>query len=580
MNLIKNFRLIGFITLVLISSFIILYSEISKSSGVVVTYVGAATPCKEIINVGSVITEVAGIQIRDSSDFNRVTKGVKGITTFMIDDNPRSCDIPENSSLDVTVENIKKGGLNLGIDIGGGTIYSFKFENDDSQKILETIKSRTKYYDLANTRVELSDSTIQIITSLEEEKYVRFLTENGIIEGNLILKIQKDEFVLNDKTYKLILKDEKSVSINDTEFKPGQYVTIDNVKVKIENISKNVTTLSLNIFDEGDLTLATGSTNTRRLVKQGNGYAFVVPVLLSKEAGENFAKVTKGQEVIIDPTSGQSYLKNSLVVLVDDQEFINLPISGQDAGKELKELVIWGYKVRKGDATNNMIRLSTLIETKRLETDLNFEKSDSYKAKTGDIFIISLLFTILAATITTSFLFLVKYRKRGIIILPLILISLSEFLLILGIVSFGWFVFFVFFIATVLVLIKGDIRNWIHWLTIFLMFIIVIGITMSKWVLGIPSLIGLMLVFLISIGQGVFMSYQILKKRETYTVTDYKLSMDKFWLFTTVVTTIFFVLFLIGGQYREFAMTTSLGLFIATTITTPAYSSIIEKVIK
>ena len=580
MNLIKNFGLMGFISLVLISSFIILYSELSKSSGVVVTYVGAATPCKEIINMGSVITQVAGMQIKDSAGFSKVTKGIEGITTFMIDDNPRSCDIPENSSLDVTVENIQKGGLNFGIDVSGGKIYSFKFENNDSQKILKSIKSRAKYYDLANTRVELSDSTIQIITSPEEEKYVRFLTERGIIEGNLIVKIQKDEFVLNDKTYKLILKNEKSVSINDTEYKPGQYATIDDVKIKIENISKNVTTLSLNIFNEGDLTLATGSTNTRRLVKQGNGYAFVVPVLLSKEAGENFAKVTKGQEVIIDPTSGQSYLKNSLVVLVNDQEFINLPISGQDAGKELKELIIWGYKVRKEDATNDMIRLSTLIETKRLETNLDLEKNDIYKAKTGNIFIISLLFTVLAATIATSFLFLVKYRKRGIIVLPLILISLSEFLLILGTVSFGWFVLLVFFIAVVSVLIKGDIRNWINWLTIFLMFIIVIGITMSKWVLGIPSLIGLMLVFLISIGQGIFMSYQILKKREIYTVTDYKLSMDKIWLLTTVATIIFFVLFLIGGQYREFAMTAGLGLFITTTITTPAYSSIIEKVIK
>jgi len=570
----------GFISLVLISSFIILYSELSKSSGVVVTYVGVATPCKEIMIAGSVITEIGGMQIKDSADFNRIRKGIEGITTFMIDYNPKSCDIPKNSSLDITVENIKKGGLNLGIDIGGGASYSFKFENNDSQKILETIKSRAKYYDLANTRVELSDSTIQIITSPEEEKYLRFLTERGIVEGNLILKIQKDEFVLNDKTYKLILKNEKSLSINGTEYKLGQYATIDNVKIKIENISKNATTLSLNIFDEGDLTLSTDSTNTRRLVKQANGYAFVVPVLLSKEAGENFAKVTKGQEVIIDPSSGQSYLKNSLVVLVNDQEFINLPISGQDAGKELKELVIWGYKVRKEDATNDMIRLSALIETKRLGTDLNLEKNDNYKAKTGDIFIISLLFTILAATIATSFLFLVKYRKRGIIVLPLILIYLSEFLLILGTVSFGWFVLLVFFIAIVSVLIKGDIRNWIHWLTIFLMFIIVIGITMSKWVLGIPSLIGLMIFFLISIGQGVFMSYQILKKKETYTVSDYKISMNKIWLLTTVATVIFFILFLVGGQYREFAMTTSLGLFIATTITTPVYSSIMEKISK
>jgi hypothetical protein len=273
-------------------------------------------------------------------------------------------------------------------------------------------------------------------------------------------------------------------------------------------------------------------------------------------------------------------LKNSLIIFIDDQEFANIPISGQDAGTVKDELIIWGYKVRKDDATNDMLRLSTLIETKRLEADLTLEKSDIYTSQSGEFFIFSLLYTALIVIVATALVFFMKYRKRGMIILPLILLCLAEFLLILGVVSFGWFVFIIFFFGVISILTKGEIRNWVSWVSVFLMFVIAIGMVMGKWVIGIPSIVGLMVVFLISIGQGVFMIYQFLKKRETYTITDYRLSMDKNWLFTTVAIVVFFILFLIGGQYREFAVTTSVGLFIASAIIIPVYYSIIEKVVK
>ncbi|MDI6825931.1 MAG: hypothetical protein QMD36_01905 [Candidatus Aenigmarchaeota archaeon] len=581
MNWTRNFRLMGFIVLVLTASLVLLYSEFAKPPGVIVIYVGAESPCKEIITMGSIITEVAGIPIKDSADFKRVTEGIEDITTFIINDNPRICDIPKNSSLEVTVENIKKGGLSLGIDIGGGTFYLFKLEGNSLQDVLESIKSRINQYGLVNTKVGSFDNeNIQIITDSEEEKYVRFLTERGSVEGGLILNVEKDEFVFNDKTYKLDLKNGKSVSINGTEYKPGQYFTLDDVKIKVENISRNVTTFFVKIFDEGDLTPTKDPANSRRLMKQDSGYVFVVPILLSEEASENFAKATKGQEIIINPATGESFLKNSLLLSIDDEEFVNLPISSQDAGKEKNELIIWGYRVRREDANNDMLRLSTLIKTKRLKTNLILKKTGSYASKSGGLFVISLLYTVLIAIVATSVAFLVKYHKKGIISLPLILVCLSEFLFILSVISLEWFVFLIFFFGVGSVLIKEEIRNWINWLAVFLMFVITIGITMSKWVLGIPSIMGLIFVLLISLGQGVFMSYQPLKKRETYTLADYRQSIDKIWLFTTIVTIIFFVLFLIGEPYREFAMTTSLGLMIATTITIPIYSSIIEKIVR
>jgi preprotein translocase subunit SecF len=89
-----------------------------------------------------------------------------------------------------------------------------------------------------------------------------------------------------------------------------------------------------------------------------------------------------------------------------------------------------------------------------------------------------------------------------------------------------------------------------------------------------------MVVVCISLGQAVFISYKILKGKETYTLTDYKNSLKKIWFFSMIFFVILFGFFVFGEAYREFAMTLTLGLMIATTLTTPLSYSIAEKVTK
>ncbi len=587
MKLMKDYRLLGFIGLVLIALALISYSLFIKSTGVVVTYVGPNTPCKDIITVGSVITEVFGLPVRNSNDFKTATSNLEGIITIMINNNPRSCNIPKNSTFDVTVQDIKRGGLNLDTELGGGNSYLFKTDNVTQgvvQQTLSSIKSRIKYYDLANTRVEVSDDNIQIITGSDEENYVRFLTEYGALEGRLILKISvgenKSEFVFNDNTYKLTLKGNKSVVLNNSEYKVGDYFILDGVRIKADNIAKNMTTLFVDIFNEDDLTLIKDKTGvvSKRLMKQENAYVFVFYVNLTDEASENFAKATKGQEVTIS-SNGESFLKNSLVIFIDDQEFINLPISGQDAGKEKKDLAVWGYKAGMEDAAMMMMRLINLIESKRLPLKLNLLKMESYIPKTGDFYITLILYTILILSVSVAILFFARYRKKGIVVLPLILICLSELLLIVGVVSLKWFTMLIFFFGVGFALSKNEIKEWTSWLAVGLMLMMMIGIVMSKWVLGVYSIIGMMTVLVIGFGECVFMSYQFLKKREAYTLVEYKQALKKVWLFTAVVSVVLFIV-LFFTPYREFGMTTAVGLMISALIVSPVYSSIVERIIK
>jgi len=585
MGLMKNIRVIVLIVLVLIALALLVLPKFLKPGGVIVTSVEADSPCKDIITIGSVITGVGGRPARNSNDFTRFTKNIEGTITFIVNNNPRSCRISEDSTLGVTVKNIEGEGLNLGVDVWGGTFYSFKPEEGVSEQTVEVLESRANRYGLSNIRIESEDSLIRIVIGPEEEEYLGLLTEQGALEGKLIQTVEfideGGEFTFNDKTYEVSLKNDKSILINDSEYTVDQYFSLDEVELRVVNISGNVTTFSVDVFDEKDLTsIKDPRTGSERMIKQDSGYVYAIPVLLSEEASKNFAKATKGQEVTINPATGESFLINPLIISIDGKSFIDLPVSGLDTEKEKKDLIVWAYRATLKEATNDMLRLKSIIETKRLPTKLVLMDSGDFSSTSGEFFTSLPLYTILIVSVVASILFFVRYRKRGVIVLPLILMILVEIVLILGTISSPWFVVLIFLVGVGLTIIKGEVRGWISLLTIFLMFISVVGIVMSKWVLDAPSIMGLAVVTVFSIGQATFMGDRGLVGEESYTPTDYKCSLRILWLSTTVATLILLPLFFVGGMFKGFFMTAIIGVLASATVTKPTYTDVIKKVCK
>jgi len=588
---IKNVRLISLIVLIFVSLTLIIYPKFSGGTGVIVTSVGADTPCKDVITVGSTITDIGGMPISDKDNFIRISKGLKGPITLIINDNPRSCTIPENSTLNVSVKNIGGGGgLKFGIDIGGGTLFLYKTEENVSQTITQTVealKSRMKIYDLSNTRIEGTENNlIEIIMGPEEEKYLNLLTERGILEGGLIQKVElknrRGKFKFNDKTYEVVFKNDETVSVNNSEYILNQRFVLDNVEFQVRNISGNTTTFFVNIFDETDLTVQeeTRTVGSKRIVKQDSGYVYVIPVLLSEKARKNFAKATKGQEMIIDPNSGESFLQNPLVFFIDGNLIADLPISGSDVEEKIENLILWEFKSTIEEATSDMTRFISILEVKKLPTNLVLVKTGTYSPTLDDFSITLPLYTILIITVVASFIFFVRYHKRGVMILPLLLLGFCGVVLVFGVLSFQWFVLLIFLLGVSIVLISGEAREWISWLSIFLMFIMVAGIVMGKWVLDASSIIGLMTILIFSICQGGIVGDQFLTGKKVYSQAEYKHSLHRMWFLTTIVTLVLTVLFFVGSSFRSFAMATIIGVLTSTTITTPIYCNLIEKISK
>jgi hypothetical protein len=593
MKMTKNFGLIVLIFLVLISLALIIYPEFTKQVGVIVNSIDADSPCKDIMTVGSTISGIENKIVKNSNEFVELTKDLEGVVTFIINNNPRSCNIPKESRLNITVTDVEKGGIKLGTDLWGGVYYLFGMK-EPSQDLTDTIKQRSVKYGLSNTKIELyNDTFVKIITGPDEEGYVNLLTEQGRLEGRVIETIdftkKTAEFMFNNEPYEMSLKDEKSVMINESEYEVGDDFKLDGVDVVVENISKNTTTLSIKIFDDEDLTLVQSSKlGYSRIARQGSGYVFAVPVELSDEASEDYEKTTKNLEVLINPSTGESYSKYPISIFIDEKQFISVPILSEDMGKKIQDLVLWSYSSNIGEATRNMVRLKTIIDMKSLPQELTLMKREVFKSTYGEFLTTSLLFVILIASVTTTVLFFVKFRKSGVASLPLILMVLSELVLILGILSTNWFALIIFCVGIAVVFTRGGAYNWKFWVGIFLFFVLIIGMVISKWsggwVLGTSFFMGLIAVVLIGFAQNVFVGMKVLTKKESYTSSDYKNTSTKLWLFSTVFAFIliisYFIFNFIGFAFTGFIMVVMMGLWINLSLILPVYTDITKKFIK
>jgi len=256
----KDYGPLVFVCLSLIVLFIFVYPLIFKTEGVIVTSVGTNSACKDVISVDSYITEITGIPVKNMNDFNKITKDLKGPITLIVDDNPRSCTIPENSSLDVKVRNVRIGGIKTSIEIGGGSYFVFKPKKEVSQNVLQNIlsviESRVKSYNLINTIISTENNSIYIVSGSQEDNYVELLTEKGILNGKIMESIdftnERSEFTLNNSLYEVVLKSNNSISINGSVYKIDQNFILNDLSFKVENISGNTTMLSIQIFDDKD----------------------------------------------------------------------------------------------------------------------------------------------------------------------------------------------------------------------------------------------------------------------------------------------------------------------------------------
>jgi preprotein translocase subunit SecD len=163
---------------------------------------------------------------------------------------------------------------------------------------------------------------------------------------------------------------------------------------------------------------------------------FEFQIGLSEEAAKKHAEVTSVLDVNITPF-GQEYLSKPLELFLDDNLMDTLQISVNLKGIETKDILISGPGAGLTrdeaiqDAVKNMNNLQTILITGSLPVKLEIVRIDEVSPILGSIFVKEAILAGALALLMVAIVIFIRYRKLKISI-PMVLISSSEVLILLG----------------------------------------------------------------------------------------------------------------------------------------------------
>lgn len=270
-------------------------------------------------------------------------------------------------------------------------------------------------------------------------------------------------------------------------------------------------------------------------IEGGYGCNFFFSITLSNEAAERQAEITNSLKA-----EGE-YLSEPLVLILDDTEVDRLQIASTLKGVSATNIQISGSGVGRTQeeaATNTlkeMKRLQTILITGSLPVKLDIVKLDIISPFLGKEFLANIFQVGLLAFLAVAGVVFFRYRKIKIVI-PMVLILLSELVLILG------------FAALV------------------------------RWSIDLAAIAGILII----VGTGV--DHLIVITDETMKgemITDWKkrIKAAMFIIIGAYLTTLAGMMPLIwagAGLLKGFALTTIAGLSFGVLIARPAYATIIQ----
>lgn len=551
MSLWKEWRIWLFIFIVLGS--IAAISPNPWAKGVVVKYVEKDSPFFGEIMPGEIITSVNGKRIEKASDLIEFENYTGMVRIFH---NGRLTLKEVNRNLGIEVRDVGFSNLNLGMDLIGGTrvllVPEYEEEMNESEKallvdrVIATLQTRMNVYGLR-------EINFQPVTDIEGNRYVQIemagaskreidelLERQGKFEAYIprVIKFENDtgRLEIGDKNYTATLID-GNVSINGKLLGVNDTIELEKIEFKVWNITNESCVLAGKVFTSEDIKYVYFDPQHAYIRRFGNGYEFSFQILISDEGARRFANVTEDIPIEIDPKTGESYLEQRIYLFLDNVPMDSLRISASLAGKAYSTPVITGGGSTREDALRNMRRLQSILSSGALPVKLKAVRIDTISPSLGSQFVRSVMIAALVALIAVSVVVFIRYRNWK-IVGPIVLTSVSEIIIILGVAS------------------------------------------LIKWTIDLASIAGI----IASVGTGVdhqiIITDEIALGRERVFSIKEKIKRAFFIIFGTASTTIAAMLPLgvIGiGIMRGFAVTTVIGVLVGIFITRPTYGKIIEK---
>ncbi len=279
---------------------------------------------------------------------------------------------------------------------------------------------------------------------------------------------------------------------------------------------------------------------------ESGGYSckFFFGIGLSAKAALRQSEATKNLDVLTE--NGQQYLSSNIDLFLDGQEVNSLRIGSELKGRAETQIQISGVgsgdsrEEAMSDALANMKKLQAIIQTGSLPVKLNIVKADNLSPILGKEFLRTALLTGLIALISVGIVILIRYRTLKIVI-PVIISSLSELVILLGVSA------------------------------------------MFGTNLDLAAIAGIIIVVGTGVDHLIVIADELLSKDSITSNLKEKIKSAFFIIMAAFFTTFVAMLPLVfagAGILRGFALTTIYGVSIGVLITRPAYAVIVEYLLK
>lgn len=587
MSILKDVRFIVLAVLIFAAVAMVGAPYFLASTGVVVDFVEPDSKCSVV--EGDRINEINSVVVTSLDTFTKSLRDIEKNerVAMIVNGNFVGCDAVDDRSLGFLVKEDKLQTLSFGIDIEGGTRVLLspqeQITKDQLIESVRTLESRINFYGLREVKVNtLGENLIQIEMSGATGDDVRnFLARQGEFVAKLSETVRLFDNAgtlrLGNGTYDLVLRDGR-ILVENKSYGVNESFVLDREKFQIISLTNSTLLLHADLFTGEDIVnVLTDPQNSGIRPVSEDSYEFTFGIQVSREGAARFAKLTQNQTVT-RTIGGQSYIDPQLVLFLDDRLITELNIASALAGQEVTTAVINGNERSLEAAAQEKLRLESTLRSGSLPVRMEIAKVDTITQTAGRDLINSTIFVAIASIIAVSAFVFYRYRDYK-IVLPMILVSLSEIVIVVGMATSQILAGVVIAAAFIIGLLKREIIGIIGWITLLVMIMAAATIVISPWTIDIPVIAGLIAILGTGVNQMIIMTDQLFREKGKPLTERHKSAMHIIWSSAAIVVFAMIPLLLGGiGSLKGFAIATIVGVLVGILVTRPAYVAIIEKI--
>lgn len=424
--ILKNYKILLWILFVVIAIAALGVNPVPD--GYKISFVGKSAP--DVLKNGMVIYEING-EKATQENIGSYYSGIVKIRT-----NEGTLFARVNGTLGINAEPVQTTNLKFGLDIKGGVHALIKL-NDSSSEVAEqvkaTLQNRINFFGLREavfrTVTLNNDNFIDIsIAGGNREELIDLLETQGKFEGKIVFAASS----LNLKTKHNITFNESDAIIDNVRYQPGSKFIIDGIEMEYNGKTGSKANLTALIFSGTDIKTVFIDPQRSRIENTGSGYQWSFGIQISQESAERFADVTRNSASV-----GQ-YLDSTINLYLDGSIIDSLNIASSLKGRVETEISVSGGSQTIEEGVKERSRLQAILRSGALPTAIEIMSIDTISPTLGLEFLQNAMLAGLGAIIGVCAVVFIRYRKIKIVV-PMVVISFSEVLIILGLATaLGW----------------------------------------------------------------------------------------------------------------------------------------------